>query len=235
MRPLVCVLTYNEGPRLEALLKRFPDDPEYGLLFVDDGSTDDSGQIPARRGYMVVHHESNRGVGAGIRTSIHFAREHNYDVIVIMAGNGKMQPGEIPRLLQPIRDGRADYVQGSRYLEGGRSPNLPLFRRVMIRWFTRLVSLAMRSMATDITCGFRAYRLAILNHPDIDIEQNWLDRYEMEYYLHYKALKHRIPMVEVAVSMVYPETGRDYTKIRPFIGWWSMVRPWIFLILGIRK
>lgn len=235
MRPLVCVLTFNEGPKLEALVERFPSNSNYDLLFVDDGSSDGSAEIPERKEYRVVRHGSNRGVGTGIRTSVRFAREHGYDVIVIMAGNGKMQPDEIPRLLEPIEEGRADYVQGSRYLEGGRSPNLPLFRRVMIRWFTRFVSLAMRSSATDITCGFRAYRLAILEHSDIDIDQDWLDRYEMEYYLHYKVLKHGIPMTEVPVSMVYPESRRNYSKIRPFSGWWSMIRPWVYLILGLRK
>jgi dolichol-phosphate mannosyltransferase len=235
MRPLVCVLTYNEGPKLRALLDRFPDDADYDLLFVDDGSTDGSAELPAERGHALIRHGTNRGVGAGIRSSVSFARQHDYDVLVIMAGNGKMLPEEIPRLLEPIRQGRADYVQGSRYLKGGQSPNLPLFRRIMIRWFTKFVSLTMRTKASDITCGFRAYRLTILDYPDIDIDQEWLERYEMEYYLHYKVLKHGVPMVEVPVSMVYPESRRDYSKIRPLTGWWSMVRPWIFLILGLRK
>lgn len=235
MRPLVCVLTYNEGPKLEVLLDRFPENPGYDLLFIDDGSTDGSAEIPGRRGYTVVSHESNLGVGAGIRSSIRFARDNGYDVLVVMAGNGKMRPDEIPRLIRPIENGHADYVQGSRYLKGGRSPNLPLLRRVMIRWFTRLVSLAMGAKATDITCGFRAYRLTILDHPDIDIDQDWLDRYEMEYYVHYKVIKHGVPMVEVPVSMIYPESRRNYSKIRPVTGWWSMIRPWVFLILGLRK
>ena len=57
----------------------------------------------------------------------------------------------------------------------------------------------------------------------------------MEYYLHYKVIKGGYRLIEVPVSMVYPESGQDYSKIKPFVGWWSMIRPWVFLSLGIKK
>ncbi len=232
---LVTVLTYNEGEKLKALVDRFSDAQNYQLLFVDDGSTDTTATFLYDQGYEVICHDHNRGVGAGIRTAVHWARSRGFEIIVIMAGNGKMQPEEIPRLVRPIVENQADYVQGSRYLEGARSPNLPLFRKIMIRLFTTIVNLATGFKGTDLTCGFRAYRLDLFDHSDIDIDQDWLDRYEMEYYIHYKALKHRFRVVEAAVSMVYPSEGKDYSKIKPFVGWWSMIRPWVFLLLRLRK
>jgi dolichol-phosphate mannosyltransferase len=146
-----------------------------------------------------------------------------------------MLPEEIPRLLGPLERDEVDYVQGSRYLEGGQAPNLPLFRRIMIRLFTCVVNLATGSRGTDITCGFRAYGTGILDHPEIDIRQGWLRRYEMEYYLHYKVLKLGYRVKEVPVSMVYPADGKNYSKIKPFVGWWSMIRPWVFLLLRLKK
>jgi dolichol-phosphate mannosyltransferase len=232
---LVAVLTFNEGEKLKRLVASFPEQREYDLLFVDDGSTDDSPAYLARLDYPHIRHEDNQGVGASIRDAIDFARKNDYHLIVVMAGNGKMQAAEIPRLLAPLVDDTADYVQGSRYLEGGQSPNLPFGRRVAIRLFTRIVNLFSRFKGTDITCGFRAYRLDLLDHPEIDISQSWLNRYELEYYLHYKVIKLGYRVAEAPVSMVYPEEKRNYTKIRPFTGWWSMVRPWVFLTLGIKK
>ncbi|MBD3401670.1 glycosyltransferase, partial [candidate division GN15 bacterium] len=156
---LVAVLTFNEGEKLKRLVASFPEQREYDLLFVDDGSTDDSPAYLARLDHSLIRHEENQGVGASIRDAIDFARKNDYRHIVIMAGNGKMQAAEIPRLLAPLVDDTADYVQGSRYLEGGQSPNLPFGRRVAIRLFTRIVNLFSRFKGTDITCGFRAYRL----------------------------------------------------------------------------
>ena len=232
---IVAVLTYNEGEKLRRLVGRFPQTADYQVVFVDDGSTDDTPRFLESTDFNVIHHAENLGVGAGIRSAAEYGRTNGFDVIVIMAANGKMLPEEIPRLLEPILDGRADYVQGSRNLEGGQSPNLPLFRKVAIRLFTMIVNVVLGFKGTDVTCGFRAYRLSLLEDPDIDISQSWLGRYEMEYYLHYKAVKKGYRVVEVPVSMVYPEGDRNYSKIKPFTGWWSMVRPWIFLVLGLKK
>ena len=232
---IVAVLTYNEGEKLRRLVGRFPQTADYQVVFVDDGSTDDTPRFLESTDFNVIHHAENLGVGAGIRSAAEYGRTNGFDVIVIMAANGKMLPEEIPRLLEPILDGRADYVQGSRNLEGGQSPNLPLFRKVAIRLFTMIVNVVLGFKGTDVTCGFRAYRLSLLEDPDIDISQSWLGRYEMEYYLHYKAVKKGYRVVEVPVSMVYPEGDRNYSKIKPFAGWWSMVRPWIFLVLGLKK
>jgi len=234
-RVLVTVLTYNEGEKLKTLIESFPDSKDYTLLLVDDGSTDGATDLLDQIRFEVIRHKRNMGVGVGIRNAVRWGRERDFDTIVIMAGNGKMLPEEIPRLLEPIQSGQADYVQGSRYLIGGSSPNLPLFRRIMIKLFTLIVNFATGFKWTDITCGFRAYRLNIFDHTDIDIEQEWLGRYELEYYLHYKVIKLGFRLVEVPVSMVYPSDGKNYSKIKPFVGWWSMVRPWIFLILRLKK
>jgi len=87
---------------------------------------------------------------------------------------------------------------------------------------------------TDVTNGFRAYRVALLADPRIRFHEEWLDRYELEYYLHWKFIKLGYRVCEIPVSKTYPARRRDYSKIRPVVDWWHMVRPVLLLALHLR-
>jgi dolichol-phosphate mannosyltransferase len=226
---------YNEGPKFEAWVDQLSLPVADKILAVNDGSTDDGPNILRARGIEVLD-QQRRGIGACIRRCVGYAREHGHDILVVMAGNGKDDPAEVPRLVDAIVTGGADYVQGSRFLPGGASPNLPLFRRASIRLLSFLFSAYTRRRCTDLTNGFRAYRISLLDDPRIDIEQDWLDTYELEYYVHWKAYTLRYAVAEVPVTKRYPgERGVEYTKIRPVVGWWRMLRPFVLLGLRIRK
>lgn len=234
-RVLVAVLVYNEGAKLRETLLRFSEDRPYDVVVMDDGSTDDAPDVAKEFPFHYIRSDINRGVGAAIRTVIGYAEAEGYQILVPMAGNAKMHPAHIPSLLKPILEDGYDYVQGSRYLEGGRSENLPFFRRLMIPAFTGVVWLLTGYKGTDVTCGMRAYRLTIVGHPKVDISQDWLDRYEMEYYIHYYAIKLGFKITEAPVSMTYPPDMKDYSKIKAITGWWSMIRPWVYLFFHIKR
>ena len=70
--------------------------------------------------------------------------------------------------------------------------------------------------------------------PRIRIDQSWLDRYELEYYLQWKAITLGYRVVEVGVSKTYPQGGGNYSKIRRVRDWWSIVKPTLVLWLGVR-
>lgn len=234
-RVLVCVFVYNEGEKLRQTLSRFPDRRDYDILVLDDGSTDGASEIIAAFPFAHLRHDTNRGIGAAFRTAFAYASGKGYDIFIPMAGNGKMHPTDIPTLLHPILDEGFDYVQGSRYIAGGRSENLPLFRRIAIPLLTWMIGLLTGFKGTDVTCGMRAYRMAIIHNPRLNISQAWLDQYEMEYYIHYYAIKLGYRVTEAPVSMTYPPTMTNYSKIRALTGWWSMLRPWVYLFLHIKK
>ena len=234
MRQRVAVVLplFNEGSAAADLVKRMPADVSVTYV-VDDGSTDDGPALAERAGGRLIRHGSNRGIGAAIRTGLLAARDGGCDVVVVMAASGKDRPEEIPALLAKIWSG-SDYVQGSRFLKGGASVNLPLVRGILIHLFSFAFRLLSGYRGTDVTNGFRAYRLSLLDDPRIRIEQAWLDRYELEYYIHWKVITLGYRLCEVAVSKTYPTRTKNYSKIRPVVDWWHMVRPAVLLALKLK-
>jgi dolichol-phosphate mannosyltransferase len=235
MRVLAATFAYNEGEKIRRTLARHPQGRSYDLLVHDDGSTDGAlnGIDP---GILVLRNETNQGIGASMKRVFQYALDHGYDVLVIHAGNDKDNPLEIPALLEPIARDAADFVQGSRYLAGGGFGNMPAYRVLGTRVVHPLISsVAARKRITESTNGFRAFRTALLRDPRIDWRQPWLDRYELEPYLLLKAIRLGYRHVEVPVTKIYPPHEIGYTKMRPFVDWWSIIRPIVYLGLGLRK
>jgi dolichol-phosphate mannosyltransferase len=232
LRVGVVLPVYNEGAAAADLVRRMPEVVSTAFV-VDDGSSDGGCDIPASPRTTLLRHARNLGIGAAIRTGLHAARAAGCDVVIVMAGNGKDRPEEIPLLLAKIHEGY-DYVQGSRFAKGGQSVNLPLIRGILIHGFTLVFRLLTGFDGTDVTNGFRAYRLALLDDARIRLDQRWLDRYELEYYLHWKFIKLGYRVSEVPVSKTYPARRGSYSKIRPVVDWWHMVRPVVLLALHLR-
>jgi len=235
VRVLLMFPIHNEGPKLRQWAERLLAPVADHVLAVNDGSTDDGPAYLRDLGIQVLD-QPQSGIGASIKRCVAYARRHGFDIIVVMAGNGKDDPLEVPRLVEAIVSGGADYVQGSRFLPGGSSPNLPAFRFATIKILSFLFSVWMRKRCTDLTNGFRAYRIGMLDDPRIDIDQEWLDGYEYEYYVHWKAYELGYGVTEVPVTKRYPdERNVEYTKIRIFRDWWQLLRPFVLLGLRIRK
>ena len=235
-RVLVSVFAYNEGEKIHATLERFPVKSYCDVLIVDDGSTDGSLSSEQDRGFTILRNVHNEGLGASIKKSFQYALENDYDVIVIMAGNGKDDPSEIGRLLDPILTDECDFVQGSRFLPGGHHGNMPFYRLIATKYVHPILfSILSGTRVTESTNGFRALRTSLLRDTRINWEQGWLNQYELEQYLHFQAVRFGYRRKEVPVSKVYPAERRGYTKVKAFSGWWSMIKPVIYLALGIKR
>lgn len=234
---LLIIVNYNQIQEIEKFLEKVP--RHFDLkhcLVVDDGSNDGSREIAEKMGFKVEAHPKNAGVGAAIRTGIRFAQKAGYRWVIISAANGKMLPEEFSRVYEPITNGRADYVQGNRFLNQG-DIDVPAFRRLMIPLFSLFASILIGRRFSDITCGLRAYTLTCVSDPSINLDQTWLNQYELEYYLHYKVARaKRYRILEVPVTMRYADLApKRRSKIQPITGWWSMIRPFLLLRLGIKK
>jgi dolichol-phosphate mannosyltransferase len=236
LRVLAVPVAFNEERKIGSVIDRFNRSDVDTIVVFDDGSTDGTPAAVHTRGIKTLRSDQTKGVGNAIRTIIRHAREANYDVVVILAGNDKDRPHEIPRLLEPIFKAGHDFVQGSRYMPGGDFGNMPIYRRVATQFIHPLLfSLIVGRRITDSTNGFRAMRVSIFDDPRINLDQDWLDKYELEPYIFYKAIKLGYKVTEVPCTKIYPPHALGYTKMKPITGWWSILRPLIFLGLGIKK
>ena len=242
MRLLVGVCVYNEEQKIEKVLKLLSEIQPieaFDVIIGNDGSTDGSLQICKKYAkkykWEIINHKKNNGIGSMIRDFIDYGIKNNYDVFTTIPGNGKILPNEIKLMYDPVLNNEYDYVKGSRYIEGGSCNNLPIFRKIMIPIFSFIVTIFMKKKVTDVTCLVNALRLDIFKDKRIDIHQSWLDKYELEYYVLYYVLKRKYRFKEVPLDIIYPKNKKNYTKIKPFSGWWSMIKPWVLLTLHIKK
>jgi glycosyltransferase involved in cell wall biosynthesis len=127
-------------------------------IVVDDGSTDGTARVAEAHGASVVRHRENRGLGAAVRTGLRAAVEAGAEVVAYLDADLEYHPEEIPRLVEPIVAGRADYVLGSRFLgDSADVRGMRLYRRAGNLAFTLLVSTLCGQRLTDGQTGMRAF------------------------------------------------------------------------------
>lgn len=230
MKTVVTIPVYNQIDELPHLLAEIAsvDLPCDDVLLVNNGSDDGSAELIHESGHQFIDVPENRGVGYALIAGARWAIERDYELFAVMAGNGKMLPGELHRVLDPILSGEFDYITGSRFMPGGSSPNLRTFRKFAIPAVNFFVRVVTGAKVTDATCGYAAYRLEILRRAKFDWQAAWLEHYGFEYFLRSKVIRDKsIRWKEVPITMRYPTAGKRYSKIKPFSGWFSMLRPWI--------
>ncbi len=234
---LIILPAYNEKGKIGKVVEKIiATKIPCTILTVDDCSNDGTREEALQAGAEVITHKHNTGVGGGIRTGIHYGQEHNFEIGVVLSGDDQHEPSELPIALAPIENNTADFVQGSRYMEGGQLINERLFRKVTTHAYSWIFSFLTGVKITDATNGFRAFRFSIFSEPTINLDQDWLDTYELEPYLLYKAVTAKsIRVIEAPITIRYHAVGKDFTKMRPVFDWWRLARPMFMLKLRIRK
>ena len=208
----------DEGERIHrqlAELQRL--DYPIDVVLADGGSTDGSTEPStlAKLGVRTLLTKTGPGrLSAQLRMAYAYCLDEGYAGVVTVDGNGKDGLDAIPRFTTSLDDG-LDYVQGSRYVRGGRAANTPADRVFAGRLVhAPLLSLASGFHFTDTTNGFRAYSRRLLEDPRLDIFRAEFDRYALLFHVTARANRLGLRCTEVSVLRGYPNTGPVPTKVR---------------------
>jgi glycosyltransferase involved in cell wall biosynthesis len=152
---LVIIPAFNEEKSIATIIydiKKYIDH----VVVIDDHSSDDTGKIARNFGATVIRHPENKGVGAAMKTGIAYAKKLKPNIIITIDADGQHRPEDIPSLIGPIIEGRADFVLGSRFLT--KEPkNMAFKKKVGNKLLSLIVSFLAGVRLTDTQTGFRAF------------------------------------------------------------------------------
>ena len=214
----------NEGGRILSELDRarkagIPDIVD--IVICDGGSTDGStakSQLLPRGVNTLLVKTGPGKQGAQLRMGLHWALARGYQGIITIDGNNKDSIEDVPRFIEKLREGY-DFVQGSRFIRGGRAIHTPPARWLAVRLIhAPVVSAAAHQWFTDTTNAYRAYSREYLTHPAVQPLRPIFMGYELLAYLSIRATQLGLKACEVPVTRAYPASGATPTKIKGFKG-----------------
>jgi glycosyltransferase involved in cell wall biosynthesis len=204
LRRVAIVPAFNEEANVGRVLDELRAlDPGLDLVVVSDGSTDRTAEVAAARGAHVLSLPFNLGIGGAVQTGLRYAWEEGYELAVRLDGDGQHDPASLPALVAPVARGEADVAVGSRFVAPGGYRSSAA-RRVGIRVLARVVSAIARQRLTDTTSGFQALNRRAIGIFAADLPHDYPEVEGMVI-----AIRHRIRLVEVPVTMREREHGRS--------------------------
>src|SRR5512143_3955723 len=226
LRVSVVIPAFNEARKIAATVASVPDLADH-IVVIDDASTDDTADAtPLSARVELIRHGKNRGVGGAIATGYRRALDVGSDVAVVMAGDGQMDPEDLPSLLDPIAEGTADYVKGNRFKHPDIWSTMPTTRivgNIVLSAATRVTSGS--SHVFDSQCGYTAIHRRALTSIDLDVL--WT-RYGYPNDLLSRLYVAGVRVIDVPVRPIYGEHWRSGinfgTALHPLP--WVLLRSW---------
>lgn len=225
----LCIPIINENQRIQKQLKRARRNGVNKLIdiIICDGGSSDGCTDPItlkQLGVNTLLVKTSRGKqGAQLRMGFYWALQRGYKGIITIDGNNK-DSIESTRLFIEKLDQGFHFIQGSRFIRGGKATNTPPSRYLAVRLIhAPLISLTARTIFSDTTNAFRGYSKSYLENPQVQPFRNIFYGYELLAYLSVRASQLRLKTCEVPVKREYPKTGKTPTKISPVSGNFSLI------------
>jgi len=179
------------------------------VIVVDDGSTDQTGNVARLAGAIVIQHKRNKGKGAGIQTILAEVKKRNPNILVLLDADSQHNPNEIPNLIKVISEG-FDLIIGSRVWKGS---NVPRYRRTGQRVLSYLSHVLSREKVADSECGLRAFSLKAI--AELKLKQNG---FAVEAEMIAAAAERDLKIKEIPISAIYTKDGSTLNPIVHGVG-----------------
>ena len=219
-RVSVVVPAYNEGTQIQKVIETMPDIVDV-IVITNDCSKDNTADvIKGHKLYgsprlVLIEHEKNQGVGGAIASGYKWSRDNDIDIAVVMAGDGQMDPDDMPSLLDPIVDDQADYTKGNRLVTGEafqKIPKIRFFGNSALSLLTKIASGYWH--VADSQTGYTAINTAALHSLDWD---KMYKRYGQPNDVLVKLNVANMRVVDVPIEPVYNVGEKSGIKVRKVI------------------
>lgn len=234
----LCIPVLNENGRIHLELQRAKNasiDQLIDIIICDGGSTDgslDEKRLVELNVNSLLHIKGDGKLSGQLRMGFWWALTRDYGGIVTIDGNNKDSIESIPFFIEKLEEG-FDFIQGSRFIDGGKAKNTPILRYLSIRLIhAPLISWAAGYKYTDTTNGFRAHSRRYLNHPKVRPFRDIFIDYDLLPYLSIKASQIGLRLCEIPVERIYPNQGKIPTKIKTISSYWKLFFNLIKIIRG---
>lgn len=238
---VVLIPVINEGERIlkelyRALKHNISDFAD--IVLCDGGSTDgctDEAKLKKLKVNTLLTKQDIGKQGAQLRMGIWWALKRGYKGIITIDGNNKDSIEDVPRFIEKLEEGY-DFVQGSRFIKGGRAINTPLLRLISVKLIhAPIISLTAHQRFTDTTNAFRAYSSRYLKDERVQPLRDIFMTYELLAYLSVRATQIGMKACEIPVTRAYPQKRKIPTKISFFKGNSELLKILFQNLLGMYK
>jgi len=220
----LCIPIINEKENIRLELHRARVNKVHTLcdiIICDGGSTDGGTDEDMMRSLGVNTLLVKKGPGkqgAQLRMGFYWALKRGYEGIITIDGNNKDSIEDVVKFIEKLDEGY-DFIQGSRFIEGGQAINTPISRHIAVKLIhAPVISFTAKEKFTDTTNNFRGYSVKYLTHPLVQPFRNVFKTYELLAYLSTRASQLKLRTCEVPVTRAYPNSGKVPTKISPIKG-----------------
>ena len=196
MEITIGIPAFNEEKNISEIIRKLQKITDK-IIVCDDGSSDSTGKIAREMGVIVIKHERNLGYGAAIRSIFLKAREQKSEFLITMDSDGQHRIEDIQIILEPIKNGQADLVIGSRFLDHN-GKNVPAYRKIGIKILTKLANTSLEQNITDSQSGFRGYGKDVIEN--VTPSESGMG---VSNEILIKASKHGLKIVEVPIIILY--------------------------------
>lgn len=236
----LCIPIINEGNRIKSELQKaqlHKINKIIDIIICDGGSTDGSTDKKLLESLGVNTLLIKKGVGkqgAQLRMGFWWALKRGYKGIISIDGNNKDSIESVPLFIKKLDNG-FDFIQGSRYIKGGKGVNTPFVRHFSVKFIhAPVISLTAKHWFTDTTSAFRGHSKKYLEHKDVQPFRNIFSTYELLAYLSVRASQLGLKVCEVPVVRTYPKNEKVPTKIN-FNGMINLIKILFSNLFGIYK